>query len=140
MNIIVKDDSKIELVKNFKKYFEDTKVLALDKDYVSLIYYKKSFPKSIIFNNAVEAMIVAKLNKFDLFLIEVFEFPFETIDVLNEIRKTKLNEKTPILLLTQYASCDEKTLNLFDGYMFKPVPLLDLYSKSKELIEKSQSF
>lgn len=121
---------------SFKKHFSETKVLALDRDYTNLIYYKKLFPNSIIFNNSVEALAVAKIYPFDLFITELYLYPIDGIEVSNKFKQFELNSKTPIIAVTGDVFCKPEIREKFDAFLLKPVLPLDFYEIVFEVINK----
>jgi CheY-like chemotaxis protein len=136
MPIIQKEKKILPTTKEgFKKFFQDKYVLALDRDENTLIYYKHLFPKSAIFNNSVEALAVSEIQKFDLFILELYQYPLSALEVLEKFKKLEKNSNTPTFLLC--ASVYNKELfEKFDYYLFKPVKALDLYFAAHNLIQK----
>lgn len=138
MSLLTEQDKQIQInskVADFKKQFADTRVLALDKDYTSLIYYKKLFPKAIIFNNPVEALAVAKIYQFDLFITELYLYPIDGIEVSEKFRKLTLNSKTPILTITSDGFCKPHVQEKFDAFLLKPANPLDIYETISKLLQ-----
>jgi CheY-like chemotaxis protein len=136
MPLVFKPTKKIfTTTSEFKKFFEDKYVLALDKDEASLIYYKSLFPKSVIFNNSVEALEVSKIQKLDLFILDLCQYPLNGVEVIEKFKKLEKNKETPSLLLTS-TIYNKEFFEKFDYYLFKPVNVLDLYLAAHKLMQK----
>lgn len=119
---------------DFKDFFSDKYILALDKDMASLVHYKNLFTKSVIFNNQVEAVNVTKIQKFDLFILELYQYPINGVKIL-KLLKDSMNYDTPALLITS-SVFNEILFKHFDYYLFKPVKEMDIYYAAHKLIQK----
>jgi CheY-like chemotaxis protein len=135
MPIIQKEKKILPTTKDeFKKFFANKYILALDRDEASLIYYKHLFPKSVIFNNSVEALAVSKIQKFDLLILELYQHPLSALEILEKFKKLEKNSNTPVLLLAG-SIYNKELFDKFDYYLFKPVNPLDLYFAAHNLIQ-----
>lgn len=135
MPLVFKPTKKILSTTNeFKKFFEDKYVLALDRDEVSLIYYKSLFPKSVIFNNSVEALAVSKIQKFDLFILKLYQSPLSSLEILDKFKKLEKNSNTPVLFLAK-SVINEELFDKCDYYLFKSHGPLDIYSAAHNLTQ-----
>jgi response regulator RpfG family c-di-GMP phosphodiesterase len=126
MSLIQKEAKPPLALEKFKKRFSDIRVLALDKDYDSLVQYKKLFSKVVIFNNSVEALAAAEVQKFDLFILDFYQYPINGLEVLTQFHKLPLNIKTPTLFVTEGINDGEILLKL-QNFLFKPIDALEFY-------------
>lgn len=76
--------------------------------------------------DGVEALKVAKENRFDLILLDIQLPGFDGLEVLKEIKKIPEIQKTPVVALTAHAMQGDKDRFLkagCSGYISKPIDI-----------------
>ncbi|MCO7223894.1 two-component sensor histidine kinase BarA [Pleionea sp. CnH1-48] len=110
--------------------FEELSILAVDDNDANLrliaVFLEEYHVKVELASNGKEAVDYAQNQSFDLIFMDIQMPEMDGIEATRRIRKTKLNQRTPIVALTAHAMVGEREKLLAEGmndYLTKPIAL-----------------
>lgn len=118
-----------------KSKFSNTKILAIENNSSHLDYYGSIFPNCTLCKTPSEALRLARMDKFDVVILDYFFRSQNGFELVNLIKQNPVNANIVSLLITNYESgLPYSTLNLFDSYIFRPAKPIEIYEKIQTLL------
>lgn len=110
--------------------FEELSILAVDDNDANLklisVFLEDFHVNVVTAVNGLDAVEKASIKHFDLIFMDIQMPEMDGIEATRKIRKSKLNQRTPIIALTAHAMLGEKEKLLSEGmndYLTKPINL-----------------
>lgn len=119
-----------EKTQEVESLFEELNILAVDDNEANLkliTVFLEDFQVNVATaSNGLEALQQASEVQFDLIFMDIQMPEMDGIEATRKIRRTRLNQRTPIIALTAHAMMGEKEKLLSEGmndYLTKPIGL-----------------